>query len=108
MKIGRLRHKVVFQSYTTTSDGAGGSVASWTNDTTCFAMIEPLNTSEVFELGQEADNNSYRIIVRFTDNFGQNLNSQYRILYNGRTFNIKRIRNLRFDHRFFEIYAVEK
>lgn len=108
MRIGKFRHKLTFQYYTTTSDGAGGFTQTWEDDITCFGLVTPLSEAEVFEAGQQSDNNEFNIVVRFTDDFAQPFNKQYRIKYDNRIFNITRIRNLKFDRKFYEIRAMEK
>lgn len=82
--IGRFKQRVELQSYTTTSDGMGGTSAEWSTNNTIWADVKPVNGSDRFEIESLKGNITHTVRVRYTE-----ANNEQRFLYNGRKLYIK-------------------
>lgn len=65
MRAGRLRHRLVLQSKTETRDSYGGSVITWTTQTTVWGAIEPLSGREYLAQRQVQAEAKVRIVIRY-------------------------------------------
>jgi len=102
-KIGNLRYKVDLQGPTRTSDGAGGYTEAWGTKTHLYADIRPQNALETFRQGQLQEKVTHKITIRYRSD----INTNYRIVYESRTFHIKGIKNLKERDRFLELLCEE-
>lgn len=104
--IGDLRHRITFQEAVLASDGIGGQVEAWQNiaDTpTVWARIEPVNGLERFFAEKLEENVSHKITIRYRND----ILPQYRILFDGRVFEVKTSRALLERKDFTIIEAIE-
>jgi SPP1 family predicted phage head-tail adaptor len=88
--IGQMRNRIVLQTLSTSSDGAGGQSASFGTATTVWAKVENLSGSESIFGDQLRGTNSYRFTIRYYSA----LTEKYRISYNSKTFNISYVQDL--------------
>jgi SPP1 family predicted phage head-tail adaptor len=102
--IGELRQQVKLQSYTTVSDGMGGSYGTWSDVSTTWADIRPLSGNEILEFGAIHGNVSHRVVLRYQ----ANISNENRFVYKGRSFNIKYALNLGEDSKILELLASEE
>ena len=63
--IGTLRYKINVQQLSSTTDGAGGTSASWNTLKTLFAFIEVNTSGRLFLQGQEYVGTYYTITCRY-------------------------------------------
>ena len=85
LSAGNLRQRVTIQSPTSASDGAGGSVTTWTNGATVWAEVLPVNGGEAFKAGLASATQFYKVTIRFrTDVTPRN-----RLMWNGIPLNIR-------------------
>lgn len=105
--IGKFRTKVTFQRQGLVADGAGGFTNTWVNDQTVWANVEPLTGKEAIQAEQLTGDQSYRFIIRWTNDFLYTLDSSYRIAYGSRYFNIHSVKVLDFEDQFIEIMGWE-
>lgn len=106
--IRRFDHKITFQYRTTTSDGMGGTVATWVDDLTTWASVTPQKAEEAVAAGQETTNQTFIVKIRYTDDFTNRLDQQYRIMYSGQIWNIKWVRDVNFARKWIEILVAAK
>lgn len=67
--IGQLRHRIGLYVPNTTPDNAGGQSTNWVYFTECWADIQPRMAQETGENGRLTVTQSYRVVIRFKDNF---------------------------------------
>lgn len=70
MNIGRLRERVTIQSNVSVSDGAGGQTLTWTDLSTVWARVEPLQGKEVVQASQIQGPFTHRIWLRYRTDVG--------------------------------------
>jgi head-tail adaptor len=63
--IGSLRYKINIQQLSTTTDGAGGTTATWSTLKTMFAFIEVNTSGRLFIQGQEYVGTYYTVTCRY-------------------------------------------
>ena len=60
-----MRYKLNVQQLTTTTDGAGGTTATWSTLKSVFAFVEIKNADRLFIQGQEYVGTYYTITCRY-------------------------------------------
>lgn len=65
MDIGKLRHRITLQEYTTTKDSYGAEIESWADKVSVFASIEPLSGREYFKAQQINAEVTTSITIRY-------------------------------------------
>jgi len=85
MRIGQLRDQITLQNKTVTGrDAVGGDVFDWGNDVSVRANVRPLSAREYFS-DEEQQNET---VIEFTIRFFEGLDSTWRVLWNGKYFDI--------------------
>ncbi|MGD9803802.1 MAG: phage head closure protein [Hyphomicrobiaceae bacterium] len=64
-RIGALRHRIVLESATRTTDGGGGAFLTWLQIAELWASITPANGTETVVADQITGRISHEIIVRY-------------------------------------------
>lgn len=100
---GALRNRITIQREQFVADGMGGGAHTWSNYATIRAFIKPMSGNErLYSQRLEAEV-THRIFIRYRDD----LRTSDRILFRGRTMQIRALINLEEANRFIEIYADE-
>ena len=100
---GMLRHKIELQRQQRTPDGIGGFEVVWETYLTTFAYIAPLSGTESLVGMQIQDSVTHRIYMRYKDG----ILAEDRVLFQGRTFNIRSVLDLEERRRYIEMRAEE-
>lgn len=82
--LGRLRHRITFQQQSSTQDGYGEQVNTWSNLKTVWASVEPLHGRERFAAQQVHSETTTRIKMRYQ----AGIESKMRALYGSKTYDI--------------------
>ena len=104
MDIGKLRHRIEIQNYTTTKDGIGHPVKTWATRDTVWAWIRPMSGREIMNAQQPVGEITHKVTIRYhativvTD----------RIKFGTRYFDINFIGNYDERNEFMEIMCKEK
>ncbi len=101
--IGRLRYKVRLEKATDTSDGAGGRSQAFNSIAIIFADIRPTGGDESYRQGKLQEKVTHKIYIRHRED----INTDYRITYESRTFQIQNILNIDERDRFLELTCSE-
>ena len=101
--IGRMRYSMELQSPTATRDAGGGVTESYTTLNKIFADIKPITTAERYRQGKVQDTVTHEITIRHRSDIDTN----YRLVYKQRNFNIKGIRNIDERDRFMVLVCTE-
>jgi SPP1 family predicted phage head-tail adaptor len=95
LRTGRLRHKIIIQYRTATTDEYGGPVQVWTDYATVTAGVDSLSGRE-FLAAQAAQSEAS---VRFNMRYVAGVDAEMRIVYNGKFHNILNITDPEERHR---------
>lgn len=101
--VGEFVHKITVQEPIRDADGQGGWTTTWTMYVQAWAKIVPLKAQQILFAQQLQHQISHKITCRYF----VGLRAEMRILFDGRIFHIREIRNLDEANRFFEIIAWE-
>lgn len=103
MNIGDLKHRITIQQFTTTVNENGFEVEDWTNYKTIWASISNLHGREYFQAAAVQAEKT----VKFTVRYNQNINTDMRIVFNSKNYDIKFIDNIKYENKFMEIQGSE-
>lgn len=104
MRAGNLRHKITIQSIgTTTNDFGEIEEGNYQDFKTVWASITPISGKESFLSNTDFAMVTHKIKIRFIEG----LNASMQIVFQGRKFRIKNIRNFAEMGKELEILAEE-
>lgn len=89
MRAGDLRHQIVIQKKTLTTDGMGGSTESWATHATVRAAIWPVSATERVANQQIEHEITHKIRIRYLSTVVPSM----RISFDSRTFEIVSVVN---------------
>ncbi|WP_454737596.1 phage head closure protein [Cupriavidus necator] len=108
IRAGDLNRLITIQQRSTSQDGFGQQVTTWSDVKKVYAFIEPLAGNERIAAMQVSTAVSHRITVRYDAIFADpRVVAAYRVAYNGRYFNIQAAMNLDEANRTIELLAAE-
>lgn len=99
--------KIAIQTYTSTFDKYGNEKAEWTTILTPWANAVCTTGKEYYEAAQVNAENDLTFRMRYVRSIHQLHTAEVRILYNGRTYNVKQITDYREQHKELVIRAAE-
>lgn len=102
LSIGKLRHRVNIQSYTTSKDSFGAEVKVWSDYANVSANVEPLSGKELFSAQQLHAETTTMITIRYCEG----VNTSMKILFKGREYDILHVSNK--DERNIAMYLLCK
>lgn len=105
MNAGELRNPIQIWKYLTTSDGQGGTTATYGKETDAWACVKPLSGSRGIDASQIMLEQSYELWMRYEDY--PPLNKTNKILFENRTFTIHAFQIVREKRKWFKIYCQE-
>ena len=105
MSIGERRHRVVFQTPTTSLDDFGEPDKSWSTICSAWALVQSMKGAERFSANQVMADVDYRIVTRNRPSL-ESLGPGDRVLWKGKTFDIKTV--IPRDHRESELEILAK
>ena len=82
--IGQLRHRVGIYAPSRVADDLGGTVTSWIYQRAVWAAVTPQALSEIQENGRMSVTQSYRVTLRYRDDFPP----LARLIWRGRTLRV--------------------
>lgn len=88
VEIGKLRHRITFESNEKVSDGQGGMVKTWAPIITVWASIDPVSQWEKVYTQAMQTRRTHKITVRLSATI-KTITTEMRITYGDRTFQIK-------------------
>lgn len=103
MEIGELRHRITLQKQTVTVNDNGFEVRSWGDHKTVWAVASNLHGREYFEAAAVQAENT----VKFTIRHLPDLDTNMRIVFRDRQYNITAVDNIKYQNRYIEIKALE-
>ena len=103
MRIGVLRHRISLQEKTQAANAYGEPVEDWTTTKTVWGSVEPLRGNEYLSgraLSQVVDT---RIRIRYYPD----VSSEWRVTWNGHTYDIESVVNPRQLNKEMELMCTE-
>lgn len=105
---GELNRLISIQQRSTSQDGFGQQLTTWTEVKKVYALIEALTGNERIAAMSVSADVSHRITVRYDAIFADpRVVAAYRAVYNGRVFNIQASMNIDEANRTVELLAAE-
>lgn len=101
--LGRLRHRVTIQQQSSTQDGYGEQVNTWSNLKTVWASVEPLQGRERFAAQQVQTETTTRIKMRYL----AGIESKMRVAYGTKTYDIMSVIDLEERHIVLHLMCME-
>ena len=95
--IGTLRDRIDIYTVTTTADGEGGSVPTYTLTYQKYADVKQMSMNEVLRAGQVVGETMYKITLR--RGVGETLNRSLQIRWNSKVLNVTSIVTDEFWHK---------
>ena len=103
MNIGEMRHRITFQMIVSTVNENGFEVEEKQEFKTVWAAIANLHGREYFAAMAVQAENTVKFTVRYLEGIDQNM----KILFQGKTYAITAIDNIKYKNRYLEIQATE-
>lgn len=103
MKIADYRHRIKFLKKTYTRDSEGMTVETWQDVATVWASYEPISGREYFAAAAVNAENTARFRIRYY----KDISPDMRVLFDGRTFDIKSVIDVQGRRREMELMCQE-
>lgn len=103
---GTLRHRIMIEAESQTSDGGGGMSNPWAAPITVakvWAAIQPLRGTERLRAQQLEESITHRITLRYR----ADIRPSHRVNFKGRIFNIRSVTNVEERNRWLELMCEE-
>jgi SPP1 family predicted phage head-tail adaptor len=104
MRIGLYRHRITFQNPVYSQDSNGDRSTTWSDWATVWAAIEPNTGKTYYEAAQAESKAEGRMRIRYK----KGINSNMRVKFGNRYFNIISVINPREDKKETHVYYMEK
>ncbi|GEM_PF-93484 len=89
LTIGKLRHRITIQTYTTSKNSFGEEIKVWSDFVEVSASVEPLSGKELFTAQQLHAETTTQIIIRYLDE----LDTSMRVVFGVKIFDILHVSN---------------
>lgn len=103
MRTEELKHKIIFQKLTATTNENGFEVEVWEDYSTVWAEVSNLMGREYFAAAAVQAEKT----VKFTIRYLQGITDDMRILFEDKQYNITFIDNIKYRNKYIEIKALE-
>ena len=103
-QIGKMRHRVVVQSFIETQDDAGQPIKTYSDLDTVWAKVTPLTGKERVEAAQVRAEVTHSVMIRYR----AGLKPKMRLVYDGQILEIAAVINLREEDRWMQIACIER
>lgn len=91
----RAKERVTLQRPVLSDDGYGGQTQTWSDVLTAWAVVTPVNGREIFQDEQRQSRISHRFLIRYRSEVKDtSVAGAYRLLFDGRTFDVLFVRSL--------------
>jgi len=103
MSIGELGHKIIIQKRVLNVDESGFEYETWQDFKQVWAAVLNLTGREYFAAAAVQRENTVKFILRYIKDIDTNM----RILFDDKIYNITFIDNIKIKNRYLEIKAME-
>lgn len=98
--VGKLDKQIIIQRVIGEERINGFPVKQWCNVHQCKAYIRTITGDEIFKRGTEVVTSKILIKIAYTD---VNIDEDMRVLYRGKTFNIRQVENIEENNTFIDL-----
>jgi SPP1 family predicted phage head-tail adaptor len=105
MRSGRLRHKCLIEQSTETPNEFGEPITTWKAFASAWMSIEPIKGNEFFSALHVQSEIDSKIVLRWSCKI-ENMTDKFRIVFNGKIYDIKSVINV--DERNKEIHVMAR
>ena len=98
MKVSTLNSRITFQKHIVTVDEIGNRINSWEDYYSCWAAVaaSKLSVKETDDTAQTLEQQKLDFTVRYCEKTAAINSTEYRIIFEGRIYNISSINNMSF------------
>lgn len=107
MKIGMMKHRITIQKLVTVTDKIGNHSNEYQDYCTRWAYANGLSGEEYWQAAQTNAQNSVYFMIRWDEETGKVTSDGYRILFNGKIYNILSVDNYQFLCKTINLKAEE-
>lgn len=101
--IGKMRHRIILEEVSRTTDGQGGFTETWATVATVWAEIKPMSAYEKMQAMQLASPVNTKIAIRYR----AGITAANRVNYNGRIMTIKEVINVDEGNNYLQLKCIE-
>lgn len=105
--IGKLDKRITIQHHTVTQDEEGNQMQEWTDFHSCWAAVNGISNREYWNARQQHEENIVNFKIRFCNALKLLNKTDYRIVFDGRIYNIVLIDNVLFADSILNVKGVE-
>lgn len=91
---GRMDRRIIIHKRTESDDEIGNQINVWTDFHKCWASVNGVSGREYWQARQQNEEQIVSFKIRYCHKLSELNSYDYRILYNGETYNIQYIDNL--------------
>lgn len=103
MSIGNLRHRITFQKFTTIINENGFEIEAWQDYKIVWASVSNLSGREYYQAAAIQAETTVKFLMRYFED----INTEMRILFKNKQYNITSIDNKKYENKYIEIKAFE-
>jgi len=101
--IADLRHRIILQKFTTVINENGFENEAWQDYKAVWASISNLSGREYYQAAAIQAEKTIKFLIRYTDG----IDTDMRILFKDKQYNITSIDNMKYANKYIEIKALE-
>ncbi|OCA97871.1 phage head closure protein [Clostridium beijerinckii] len=103
MSIGDLRHRITFQRFTTVVNENVFESGAWQNYKTVWASVSNLSGREYYQAAAIQAETTVKFLIRYVED----INTEMRIIFKDKQYNITSIDNMKYTNKYIEIKAFD-
>lgn len=107
LDVGKLDKRITVQRHEVITDSSGNQTQEWIDFHSCWAAVNGSGGREYWQARQQHEENTVNFKVRFCLALHDINTVDYRILFDGRAYNITYIDNMLFSGSLLNIKGVE-
>lgn len=105
--IGRLDKRITIQQHTVTKDEEGNQQQEWITFHSCWAAVNGVSNREYWKAREQHEENNVNFRIRFCNTLKVLNKTDFRIVFDGRIYDIVFIDNVLFADSLLNIKGVE-
>ncbi len=103
MAIGDLRHRITLQKFTTVVNENGFEEETWQDYKIVWASVSNLPGREYYQAAAIQAEKTVKFLIRYVEG----IDTDMRIFFNDKQYNITSIDNMKYANKYIEIKALE-
>jgi len=103
MEIGKLKHRITFESFTSLIDENKIETKIWQDHKTVWAFVSNLHGKEYFEAAAVQREKTVKFVIRVISDIDESM----RIIFKEKYYNITFIDHIKYEKKYMEIKALE-